>query len=83
LTGKAESGIRLDNQGEGLVVAVVNTVIINAPQILLYIALALMAIQESNEETSLSAVPAINWRSKLSDWVRRGREWRNGSTDEN
>lgn len=83
LTGKIGSGIRLDNQGEGLVVAVVNTVIINVPQILLYIALALMAIEELNDETSHSAEPEISWSSKFSDWVRRGREWRNGPADEN
>jgi hypothetical protein len=69
----------LDKLWEGEAIAVVNTIIINAPQVFLFIALALLAIQESGEKTSLAAGPEMSWSNRLLDWVRRAREWRGGS----
>lgn len=47
LVGRTEATFRPDSSWEGLLVAVVNTVVINAPQVMLFIALALLAIQEA------------------------------------
>jgi hypothetical protein len=80
LVGKGESGLTLDNQWESDAIAVANSVIVNMPQILLFIALALLAIQTLDEGTSIAAVPETSWGSLLSDWVRRTREWRGGSS---
>jgi hypothetical protein len=80
LVGKGESRLILDNQWEGYAIAVANSVIVNMPQILLVIALALLAIQTLNEGTSIAEVPEMNWGRQLSDWVRRTREWRGGSS---
>jgi hypothetical protein len=79
LVGKAESAFILDNQWESDAIAVANSVIVNTPQILLFIALALLAIQTLEQGTSIATVPEINWGRQLSDWVRRAREWRGGS----
>jgi hypothetical protein len=57
LVGKVETTIMLDSYWEGMAIAVVNTVIINAPQVLLFIALALLAIQMMEEETMLTELP--------------------------
>jgi len=81
LTGKVESGIILDNQGERLVVAVVNTAIINMPDSLLFITLTLLALQGPGEETELASVPEMSWSSRLAGLIRRGREWGNGPVD--
>jgi hypothetical protein len=80
LVGKAESMLILDNQWESDAIAAANSVIVNTPQILLFIALALMAIQTLEEGTSIAAVPEMDWGRQLSDWVRRAREWRGGSS---
>jgi hypothetical protein len=79
LVGKAESTIILDNQWESDAIAVANSVIVNTPQILLFIALALLAMQTLDEGTSIAAVPEMDWGRQLSDWVRRTREWRGSS----
>jgi hypothetical protein len=50
LVGKAEIALMLDNQWQGDAIAVVNTVIINMPQVLLFIALALLAMQRVEQE---------------------------------
>jgi len=56
----------------------VNTIVINAPEVLLFIALSLLAIQEFGKETLLAPESGLSWRSRLSGWVRRAREWRGG-----
>lgn len=50
LVGKAETTIMFSSRLEGVAIALVNTVIINTPLILLFIALALLAIQRVDEE---------------------------------
>jgi hypothetical protein len=80
LVAKAESTLILDNQWEGDAIAVANSVIVNTPQILLFIALALLAIQTLDEGTSIAAVPEGVWGRQLSNWVRRAREWRGSSS---
>ncbi len=79
LVRKAETVSLLDNQWERGAVAVVNTVIVNAPQVLLFIALALLAIGGFGEKASPTAQPEVSWSSRFSDSVRRAREWRNDS----
>jgi hypothetical protein len=79
LVGKAESTLILDNQWESVAIAVANSVIVNTPQILLFIALALLAIQTLDEGTPIAAVPEMDWGRQLSDWVRKAREWRGAS----
>ncbi len=79
LVRKAETLVTLENQWEGLAFAIVNTIIINAPQVLLFIALALMASQWIEGETSPAAEPKMKWVNRLFDCVRRAREWRGGS----
>jgi len=59
-------------------IAVVNTIIISAPQVLLFIALALLAIQGLGEEISIATEPEMSWSNRILDWVRRAREWRGG-----
>lgn len=80
LIGKAEVAVMFDNRFKGGAIAVANTIIINAPQVLLFIALALLATQGSQNGGSLVTEPEISWSSRLSDWVRRAREWRGGSS---
>jgi hypothetical protein len=63
LIGKAETTIMVENQWEGAVIAVVNTLVMNAPQIVLFIALALLAIQGGDE----GAEPAIDLHRQASD----------------
>jgi hypothetical protein len=60
LISKAESTLMLDNQWESDAIAAANAVIINTPQLLLFIALALLAIKTSGEETPLVAEPEMN-----------------------
>lgn len=67
LVDKAESTFILDNQWESDVIAVANSVIVNIPEILLFIALALLAIRTLDEGTSLAAVPELDLGSQLSD----------------
>ena len=78
LVGKAETALTVDNQWEGEAVAVVNTIVINAPEVLLFIALALLAMQGLGQNTTLAAEPGMSWGSRLSNWVRRAREWKGG-----
>jgi hypothetical protein len=54
LVGKAESTFILYNQWESDAIAVANSVIVNTPQILFFIALALLAIQTFDEEFFLA-----------------------------
>jgi hypothetical protein len=61
LVGKAESTLILDNHWESDALAVANSVIVNTPEILLFIALALLAIQRLDEGTDISAVPEMDW----------------------
>jgi len=75
LVGKAESTLILDKQWEREVITVANTVIVNTPQVLLFIALSLMAMQTLGEGTLLADDPKMNWGRQLSDLVRRAREW--------
>ena len=60
LVGRAESTFIIDNQWESDAIAVANSVIVNTPQILLFIALALLAIQTLDEGTSIGAVPEMD-----------------------
>jgi hypothetical protein len=57
LVGRAEAVVILDKPWEGDAVAVVNAVVVNAPQVLLFIALALLAIQGAGEGPRLAAEP--------------------------
>lgn len=59
IVGRAESTVILDKPWEGWGIAVVNTVIINAPQVLLFIALALLATLSTSEETSPATEPEM------------------------
>jgi hypothetical protein len=59
LVGKAETAVILDKSWEGVAIAVMNSVAINAPQVLLFIALAMLA-QGVGEETSLEAEPEVS-----------------------
>jgi hypothetical protein len=51
IVGKAESTVMLEKPWEGWTVAIVNTVIINAPEVLLFIALAQLATLNPSEKT--------------------------------
>ena len=57
LVGKAESAVTFDKPWEGNAIAVLNTLIINTPQVLLFIALTLLALQPSGEENTLAQEP--------------------------
>ena len=57
LVGKAETAVILEKRWEGGALAVLNTVVINSPQVLLFIALRLLALQEWGEEPSVAAEP--------------------------
>jgi hypothetical protein len=80
LVGKAESTFVLDNQWERDAITVAISVILNTPQILLFIALALLAMQTLGDGTSIPGVPEIDWSGQLLDWLRRAREWRGHSS---
>jgi hypothetical protein len=80
LVGKIESAFILDNQWESGAIALANSVIVNTPEILLFIALALLAIQTRDEGTSIAEVPEMSWGGQLADCVRRAREWRGSSS---
>jgi hypothetical protein len=57
LVAKAEPRTIFDNPWDGYAIAIVNTVIINTLQVLLFIALALLAIQGLGEKLHLEAGP--------------------------
>ncbi len=57
--GKVESALTFDKPCEGHAIAMMNTAIINMPQILLFIALALLALQIPGEENPLPEAPGI------------------------
>jgi len=78
LVGKVETVVVLEEQWEIQALAVVNTIVINMPEVLLFIALSLLAIQEFGKERLLAPESELSWRSQLSGWVRRAREWRGG-----
>jgi len=52
VVSKAESGLIFEKLWESGAIAVVNTVIVNAPQVLLFIALTLLALQSTAEQKS-------------------------------
>ena len=79
LVGKAEATVLLDNQWESNAIAAVNSIIINSPQVLLFIALALLALQAWGEEGFLAAEPETNWGNRLLARLRRAREWKGDS----
>jgi hypothetical protein len=79
LVGRAEVTVMVEHQWEGEAIAVINTVIVNAPQIFLFIALAVLALQGLGEETEFEARAEAPLGSRLSDWFRRAREWRGDS----
>jgi hypothetical protein len=79
LVGKAENPLMLENHWEGFGIAAVNTVIVNLPEVLLFIALALMAIRGVEEDALPAAEPEMSLGSRLADLVRRAREWRGDS----
>ena len=78
LVGKVETVVVIEEQWEGLAIAVVNTIVINTPEVLLFIALSLLAIQEFGKERMLAPGSELSGRIRLSGWVRRVREWRGG-----
>lgn len=53
LIGRAESTVTFDRPWEGEASAVMNTVVVNTPQVLLFIALGLLALQASGEVSTL------------------------------
>lgn len=79
LVGKVETVVVIEKQWEGLAIAVVNTIVINTPEVLLFIALSLLAIQEFGNDRLLAPESELNWRSRLFGLVRRARGWRGGS----
>lgn len=60
LIGRTEAAITIGNYWESWAIAVANTVIINAPEVMLFVALALMAIQESSVEPVPAAEPEMS-----------------------
>jgi hypothetical protein len=79
LVGKAEAAVVVHNQWESWAIAVINTVILNTPQVFLFIALSLLALQGLGEERPIGAKSEISWGSQLSVRVRRAREWKGDS----
>jgi len=59
LGGRAEHGITFEQPWEGEAIAVMNMIIFNTPQVLLFIALALLAMQMSGEVNTLDERPGI------------------------
>jgi len=55
LVGKLEAGAILKTQWERVAISVVNTLVVNAPQVLLFIALSLLAVQQLT-----AAAPALD-----------------------
>jgi hypothetical protein len=78
LVAYAERGFIFENRWAGEALSVVNTLIFNAPQALLFVALALLALQSLEPDASLVAEPVMDWRIRFFDLVRRAREWRSG-----
>jgi hypothetical protein len=58
LIGKGEAAFVLNSQWEGWAMAVANTIVINAPMVILFIALSALAIQETGERESAAVEPA-------------------------
>jgi hypothetical protein len=54
LVGKAETIVTIDGRFEGEAIAVVSTIIINSPEVFLFIALALLATGETKKDGSLA-----------------------------
>ena len=52
LIGRVEAGVILENQSEVTAVAVFNTVVMNTPEVLLFIALALLALEAKGQATA-------------------------------
>jgi hypothetical protein len=65
LIHKAEATVILDNRWEFEAATVINTLVINVPQIFLFIALALLAIQNTEVDTSLTTEPPNTWLKRL------------------
>jgi hypothetical protein len=59
LISKAETTLMIENRWEDGAIAVVNTLVMNAPNIALFIALALLAIQGPDRERSFTAQPEV------------------------
>jgi hypothetical protein len=57
LVGKAETTVMVDSRWEGEAIAVVSTIIINSPEVFLFIALALLAAGEARKDVSLAMNP--------------------------
>ena len=58
IVGWAEATVMLDNQWELTVVSALNSIVVNAPEVLLFVALALMARQGVSEMETLSSAEA-------------------------
>jgi hypothetical protein len=76
LVSKGESVMILEAQWERDALSAVNTVIFNTPEALLFIALALLALERSDAEELLASDPGVNWANRFADWVRKARDWK-------
>jgi len=50
IVSKAENGLIFEKPWESYAIAVVNTIIVNAPQVLLFIALTLLALHSAEQK---------------------------------
>lgn len=57
--GKAEAAYIVESQWEDWALALINTVVVNVPMIILFIALALLAINEPREEEPVAATAEV------------------------
>jgi hypothetical protein len=60
LIGEIEAKFTYRGAGQSWAIALLNTVLINAPQVLLFIVLSLLAIRDSSEESRVFAEPKPN-----------------------
>jgi hypothetical protein len=79
LVAEAEAHFVIHHQWESWAIAVINTTTLNLPQVFLFIALALLALQRLGEEIPIGTKSEISLESQVSVRVRRAREWKSGS----
>jgi hypothetical protein len=79
LVAETEAHFVIHHQWESWAIAVINTTTLNLPQVFLFIALALLALQRLGEEIPIGTKSEISLESQVSVRVRRAREWKSGS----
>jgi hypothetical protein len=76
---RLESGLTIESGWRIITLSALNSLCANSPDVLLFIALGLLASEGVGDARSFAAESGVSLGERLSDWVRRARGGRGGS----